>query len=214
MNVSRSPDCGKEKRGRNCPWAGGGREGQCGRVSWDDWLAMADIRRMARTKRTECPWSQSLTGCVHYRWLRDWFVSLSKTRAHRRRRSLRSSLTDPRCRGPGTTWRSFRRFILVQRTQPERITVTILDEPLSEVLIPAIDNVEASFRPVSISAVRFVADFGTSSFPKPRLAAGIGISPDGFSTRWRGFSIESIEITELSRAAYTSPLPLIVTRRR
>lgn len=40
---------------------------------------------MARTKRTECLWSQSLTGCVHYRWPRDWFVSLSKTRTHRRR---------------------------------------------------------------------------------------------------------------------------------
>lgn len=40
-----------------------------------------DIWKMARTRRTECLWSPSLTACVHYRWSRDWFVSLSKTRA-------------------------------------------------------------------------------------------------------------------------------------
>jgi len=86
-----------------------------GQVSWDDWLAMADIWRMARTKRTECLWSQSLTGCVHYRWPRDWFVSLSKTRTHRRRSPPPSllarpfSLTpppSPQCRSSGVTWSS------------------------------------------------------------------------------------------------------------
>lgn len=124
-------DCGKEKRGR-IAWPG--EKGTMVRqVSWDDWLAMADIWRMARTKRTECLWSQSLTGCVHYRWLRDWFVSLSKTRTHRRRPppllsrgpsmpESRSYLQSPQ--------HSFRRFILVQRRNrtdhdddPERTSI-------------------------------------------------------------------------------------------
>lgn len=169
------PGCGKEKRGRNCLGGGGG----CRQVSWDDWPAMADIWRMARTKRTECLWSQLLTGCVHYRWPRDWFVSLSKTRTHRRRPPPPSlPALFPRtldARSPGVTWSPplVSKVYFSATTRPNGSRWRPPDELLSE-LILSVDNVETPFHRYQL--VRFANLYSTA----PSFSCRVCRSSDGW----------------------------------
>lgn len=78
-----------------------------------------DIWKMARTKRTECLWAPSLTACVHYRWSRDWFVSLSKTPAPVV--VVVPPLLVPCCYLASIPALSFRRFISAGPNQPPHL---------------------------------------------------------------------------------------------